>query len=172
MIFQTCSVNSQTLLGNSQFYHTFSGTNFPYRIGNFLYTWPQQYDDLGKDISVSYKIDNKVVMTQYVYPTKGRNLNTHFNDYNNSLLTQKPKSKLISSDKINTKGIFGKVSKLEYIEKFYGKDQMVYSYVYIYESLGWFIIIRCTSQIVDNAAIEKDINEYVSKMPFPTIEFK
>ena len=170
-IFQTYSVNSQTLLGNSQFYHSFSGTNFPHKIGNFEYTWPQQYDDLGKDISVSFIFDNKGTVSQYIYPSKGQNLAKHFDDYKNSLLSHKSKSKLLSTDKIVTKGISGYVSKLEFIEDLFGKEQMVLSYLYIYESLGWFVMIRCTSQIEDRALIEKEIKEYVSKMPFPTIKY-
>ena len=152
--------------------HSFSETKFEANIANFYILGPKQYDDTGKDISVGYNSKSMIALTHYIYPSIGQNAFQHFQEYKNSLLTSKRSAKLIVSTKVTTRNIPGNMAKFEFFEDFFGMNQKVFSYLYIYESKGWFIMIRITSKAENAISVEKEISEYLATMPFPTINYK
>jgi len=162
----------QSLAVNQPYVHTFSKTIFAENVGNFSIIGPKQYDDIGKDISVGYRTISMIELTQYIYPSNGQELNEHFDNYKKSLLSNKSKAKLLSTENVTTKNIPGKFSKFELNDDFHGMNQKVYSYLYMYKLKGWFIMLRVTCTTVNNSSIEKEINEYVANMPFPSLEYK
>jgi hypothetical protein len=157
---------------SAQFVHSFSGTSFPKEIEHFTYTGTRQYDDIGKDISAGYRTLSSIELTQYIYPPTGEDLQTHFLNYKKMLLDQKKRSKVISSEDIKTRGIDGKFLKLELYDNFNGTDRKLYSYLFIYQYKGWFIMLRITCITDYNEMIEKEIYAYIPEMPFPTIDYK
>jgi len=86
-----------SLSGAAQYDHSYSGTKFPARIAEFYYTGQRNYDESGKDISVSYSAQGKIELTSYVYPSKGVELDYHFNEYKLMLLQQKARAKVIKA---------------------------------------------------------------------------
>jgi hypothetical protein len=157
---------------HAQFNHTFSGTAFPSQSGNFKYVGQRQYDADGKDISVSYEALGIIELTHYIYPSKGIDLLDHFNDYKKMLLAQKRKAKILSAEDVTTGGISGKFSKMNFYDNFHGTNQTLTSYLYMYESKGWFIMLRITCISGEDVKVEKEISEYISDMHFPGIEAK
>lgn len=172
LFFIIIGIYSQSFTSIQQYVHSFSGTTFATKIGNFKIIGPRQYDDTGKDISVGYKSNSMIELTQYIYPSNGLDLYKHFESYKNSLLTNKIKAKLLITENIKTQGIPGKYSKFEFLENFHGLNQTVYSYLYIYKTKGWFIKLRITCKSDNYISMEKEITDYVARMPFPTIENK
>jgi hypothetical protein len=152
--------------------HSFSETKFEANIANFYILGPKQYDDTGKDISVGYRSNSQIELTHYIYPSIGQNAFQHFQEYKNSLLTSKRSAKLIVSTKVTTRDIPGNMAKFEFIEDFHGLNQKVFSYLYIYESKGWFTMIRASCKATNAVSVEKEISEYLSSMPFPTSNYK
>jgi len=163
---------SQTIISTDEYFHSFSGTKFKKQIGNFLNVGTRKYDDLGKDISVGYNLNQDITITHYVYPSNGENLNAHFENYKNSILSNKAKAKLLSASNITTNNISGKYAKFEYFEDYFGKHQLVFSYLYIYELKGWFIMLRITTIIENSSKTVDEINNYLKLMPWPTIQCK
>jgi hypothetical protein len=155
----------------AQYVHSFSGTKFAKEIGHFKFLSPRLYDDIGKDISVGYRSLSLIELTHYIYPSS-EELSPHFNNYKNSLLSRYKGAKVLSTEDIITSGIKGEFSKFEFFDNFHGKDQKIYSYLYMYKHKGWFIMLRITCDTDLNAMIEKEISEYIEIMPFPTIELK
>ena len=163
---------SQTIISTEEYFHSYSGMKFKKQIGNFQYVGTRKYDDLGKDISVGYNLNQDIAITHYIYPSNGENLNAHFENYKNSLLTNKTNAKLLTASNITTNDILGKFAKFEYYEDYFGKNQLVFSYLYIYELKGWFMMLRITSIIENNSKTVVEINNYLKIMPWPTIQCK
>lgn len=156
--------------GLNDYTHSFSGTFFAYKSGNFNFIGQKNYDDLGKDISVGYKSTSKVELTHFIYPSKNESLKSHFNGYKNSLLSEKLNIKCLETKEIITSKMNGMFSKFSLIENFYGSDKKVNSYLYVYKCKGWFVMIRITCEPQNIQLKEKDIQDYLNKMQFPKKE--
>jgi hypothetical protein len=172
IIFFVFGIGIQSYSQNQTYIHPFSKTKFKGKVGNFISVGPRTYDASGKDISVGYNSFHNIALTQYIYPSNDEDLNQHFENYKTSLLSNKSNPKLLSEADVTTKKILGKFAKFEFYEDFFGVPQLVYSYLYIYKSKGWFIMLRITCKTNFNAVFEKEITDYVDKMPFPNTENK
>lgn len=161
---------SQTIISTEEYSHPYSGTKFKNQIGNFKNVGTRKYDELGKDISVGYTLNQDIGITHYIYPSNGKNLNKHFKNYKNFLLSNKRNARLYSASDTTTKNISGKYAKLEFYEDFFGENKLVYSYLYIYELKGWFVMLRITTNIESNTQTTNEINNYLMNMPWPTIQ--
>ncbi len=152
--------------------HSFSGTIFPFKTGNFNIIGPKIYDNIGKDIGVGYNSTNKIELTHYIYPSGNEFLKNHFDGYKNSLLSEKSNIKCLTTKEITTSKIDGFFSKFSLTENFYGNDKKVNSYLYMYKYKGWFIMIRVTCDTSNVKLKEKEIEAYLSKMQFPKKEYR
>lgn len=157
---------------NKDYTHSFSGTIFTNKTGQFNIIGPRIYDNLGKDIGVGYKSTSKVELTHYIYPSGNESLKSHFNDYRNSLLSEKSNIKCLETKEITTSKMNGLFSKFSLIENFHGSDKKVNSYLYMYKCKGWFIMIRITCDTSNIQLKEKDIGGYLIKMQFPKKEYR
>jgi hypothetical protein len=166
------SIGFQSFIKEKEFFHSFSGTTFPEKIGKFTFVSHKIYDEVGKDISVGYNTESRVILTHYVYPSNEQSLIEHFENYKNSLISNKNWTRVITVEDLTTKNISGKYSKFSYNENMEGTLRPVYSYLYIYETKGWFVMLRITCNKENNDLAEKDINEYIQSMPFPTKQCK
>ena len=155
---------------NNDYTHSFSGTTFTNKTGQFNIIGPKIYDNLGKDIGVGYKSASKVELTHYIYPSGNEALKSHFNYYRNSLLSEKSNIKCLETKEITTSKMNGLFSKFSLIENFHGSDKKVNSYLYMYKCKGWFIMIRVTCDTSKIQLKEKDIEGYLNKMQFPKKE--
>ncbi|OFY27730.1 MAG: hypothetical protein A2X01_14940 [Bacteroidetes bacterium GWF2_35_48] len=153
--------------------HSFSGTYFPEKIDAFSIIEPKQYDNTGKDIGVGYRTSDEAELTQYIYPAlengQKTTLDAHFNNYKMALMTNYAEIKLIKEDKYVLNSKTGKYAQFTYIEEFHNKRQKLNSYLYIFEDKGWFIKIRVTCPINNKKSCDSAINEYLKKIPWPTM---
>lgn len=161
-----------SLSGTAQYDHSFSGTNFPARIAEFYYTGQRNYDETGKDISVSYSAQGKIELTSYVYPSRDVELSYHFNEYKLMLLQQKARAKVITSDTLHIQEHHGLASELTFRDYYHDEKQILSSFLFMFKYKGWFIMVRATCPAGYSIQARTGLKAYLENMPFPEIECK
>lgn len=161
-----------SLSGAAQYDHSYSGTKFPARIAEFYYTGQRNYDESGKDISVSYSAQGKIELTSYVYPSKGVELDYHFNEYKLMLLQQKARAKVITSDTLYVQEKDGLASELTFKDYYHNEKQTLSSFLFMFKYKGWFVMVRATCPAGYGIQARSELKAYLENMPFPEIECK
>src|SRR5690606_22411200 len=109
--------------------HPDSGFHFPARIGSFARFAGHQYDAQGRDISVGYNGDIPSVVTVYVFPAGGRDLQSALLDQSADVLNACPDAQVVDrrTVQVTPGGISSESVSFAFSAMFRGRQQLVHS---------------------------------------------
>lgn len=126
--------------------HKDSGIAFPARIGSFARFQGHQYDDGGRDISVGYNGDIPSVVTVYVYPSDGSDLESALTTQSASVLAAYPGAKVVGrrTVQVTPADISAESVSFAFSAPFLGKEQPLHSELVLARHGERFIKYRIT----------------------------
>lgn len=149
--------------------HEDSGIHFPARIGSFARFTGHQYDAQGRDISVGYNGDIPSVVTVYVFPTGGQNIESALVAQSADVLTAYPDARVTERRTVQvTPGeIPAEAVSFSFSAMFYGKQQTVHSELVLARHGDRFIKYRITypQSIADLAS--EDSGKFLQHFAWP-----
>jgi hypothetical protein len=127
--------------------HIASGFSFPNKIGDFQRVMARQYEATGRDVSVGYNNDkSQVAATIFLYPSRGRLLETEFVVRENEIVAQHQGTKLVDRGTalITPKKTSALMANYEYTDTFAGRVQLLRSRLVVAQRGEWDIEYRFT----------------------------
>lgn len=126
--------------------HKDSGIAFPARIGSFARFQGHQYDDGGRDISVGYNGDIPSVVTVYVYPSDGTDMESALTTQSASVLAAYPGAKVVGrrTVRVTPADISAESVSFAFSAPFLGKEQQLHSELVLARHGDRFIKYRIT----------------------------
>jgi hypothetical protein len=127
--------------------HIASGFSFPNKIGDFQRVMARQYEATGRDVSVGYNNDkSQVAATIFLYPSRGRLLETEFVVRENEIVAQHQGTKLVDRGTalITPKKTSALMANYEYTDTFAGRVQLLRSRLVVAQGGEWDIEYRFT----------------------------
>jgi hypothetical protein len=127
--------------------HAASGFLFPAQIGEFRRIITKQYDQVGRDISVSYNHDRtEIAATIYVYPVHGKRLEEEFQFRQNEVVSQHPGAKVTAHGpaSVSPARIPALMAELVYTDIFRGRPQKLRSRLIVAQQGDWSAEYRIT----------------------------
>lgn len=149
--------------------HEDSGIHFPARIGSFARFTGHQYDAHGRDISVGYNGDIPSVVTVYVFPAEGQDLEDALVAQSADVLTAYPDARVTDRRTIEvTPGeIPAEAVSFAFSAMFHGRQQPVHSELVLARHGDRFIKYRITYpvELADLAA--SDSGKFLQRFAWP-----
>jgi hypothetical protein len=126
--------------------HGDSGVHFPARIGSFSRFSGYQYDKRGRDISVGYNGDIPSVVTVYVFPAEGQDIETALVEQSADVLTAYPDAQVVGrrTVQVTPEEIPAEAVSFTFSTNFHGKQQPVHSELVLARHGERFIKYRIT----------------------------
>ncbi|MDQ2639318.1 MAG: hypothetical protein M3Y79_01870 [Pseudomonadota bacterium] len=126
--------------------HNDSGFTFPARLGSFARFQGHQYDERGRDISVGYNGDIPSMVTVYVYPAGGIDLDAALTTQSASVLAAYPGARVtgrrtvqVTPDEIPAVAV-----SFEFSAAFNGREQPLHSELVLARCGDHFVKYRIT----------------------------
>jgi hypothetical protein len=166
---QAAIANADSLVqsSNGTILHVPSNTFFINNVFDFVIVNKNVFDDSGENISVTYSLKNpvQIILTAFVYPAV--NPQNHFEEGISQILTLYHNAKLIRQGDAPVTVVRGKYALFSITDKFYGTEQELYSFYYLFETRGWFVKFRITFLLKDYDAAIPRIDSYFQLFMFP-----
>jgi hypothetical protein len=126
--------------------HKDSGFAFPARIGSFARFQGYQYDHRGRDISVGYNGDIPSVVTVYVFPTEGKDLEAALTSQSAGVLAAYPDAKVLERKTVHVtpEDISAESVSFAFSAEFAGKEQALHSELVLARVGDRFVKYRIT----------------------------
>jgi hypothetical protein len=127
--------------------HAASGFLFPAQIGEFRRILTKQYDQVGRDISVSYNDDRpEIAATIYIYPVHGKRLEEEFQFRKNEVVSQHPGAKVTAYGpaSVSPARISALMAEFVYTDIFRDRPQKLRSRLIVAQQGDWSAEYRIT----------------------------
>lgn len=149
--------------------HQDSGFHFPARIGSFARFTGHQYDERGRDISVGYNGDIPSVVTVYVFPAAGQDVQSALVDQSADVLTAYPGARVVDRRTVQvTPGdISAESVSFSFSAMFYGKEQPVHSELVLARHGERFIKYRITYPAALADLASEDSSKFLQRFAWP-----
>jgi hypothetical protein len=155
--------------------HEPSGFRFPPDVGTFTRVSGFRYDDEGQDVSVGYNdLALKVIVTAYVYPSRGESLLKHFEHVKHDVRQIHPEVEALSEGpwtlEQGGRKFTGRRAGFAFRVTVGGRQQEVVSEAYLLRVGGSFIKFRATCPKARYEAAEDRVGRFLQslKLPEPT----
>jgi hypothetical protein len=149
--------------------HKDSGFSFPARVGTFARFQGHQYDSQGRDISVGYNGDIPSVVTIYVYPSEGNDLEDALTSQSADVLAAYPGAKVVGRRTVGVTpaDISAESVTFAFSAMFFGKQQPLHSELVLARHGDRFIKYRITypASLADLAG--EDSSKFLHRFSWP-----
>lgn len=149
--------------------HPDSGFHFPARIGSFARVAGHQYDAQGRDISVGYNGDIPAVVTVYVFPAGGQDLQAALVDQSADVLTAYPDAQVV--DRRTVQVTPGEISaesvSFAFSAMFHGRQQPVHSELVLAQHGERFVKYRITYPVDLADLAAEDSSKFLQHFSWP-----
>lgn len=149
--------------------HEDSGFAFPARIGSFARATGRQYDAAGRDISIGYNGDIPSVVTVYVYPANGSDLESSLTSQSAEILTNYPGARITGrrTVQVTPADIRAESVTFAFSTLFFGKEQPLHSELVLARHGDNFIKYRITYPVAIADLAGEDSNRFLQRFAWP-----
>lgn len=160
------------LPAGAPYVHEPSGFRFPPDVGTFTRVSGFRYDDEGQDVSVGYSdLALKVIVTAYVYPSRGESLLKHFEKVKHDVRQIHPEVQAISEGpwtlEQGDRKFTGRRAAFAFRVTVGGQPTNVVSEAYLVRVGSNFIKIRATCPKARYEAAEDRVGRFLQSLKFP-----
>ncbi len=167
----SCTPKGFENLGNGLYEHTYSGFDFPEKIGEFERTPIQIYDYTGKNVGIGYQIrtpDCNITFTMYVYPANDLSLEEEFKKVEMAIRQYRQNVKLLSEESVyyiqDSLRIKGKEANYKFSQKIKETNIAFFSQADLFKYQSNFIKYRITYPVFHQNCAGEKINELLEKL--------